>query len=309
MKASKPCSYCGKHSKDGGLCGSCVNSTKIALARVAELWPILEETIFRRDRLAAASEIRAETIYGPMPFKVAASDVAANVRTRIVGWVRILVEDFGAEYPPDRIPAMCGLISGYSSRLRLYSEADTWADEIASSRDEILAVIDLPAERSRVKVGPCPDRTEDGEPCPGTMFAIYPGATNLRPYLECRRPDPLTFVCGRVWTPETWAHMGSRIAARRKLLADQLTRGKRLVPDLEPATPILSTINWEGGRGFVSIGDASVTYGIPLSTLYRWADLGKLTKYKMGTTVLVDPIEVAGRAGSMKLDKTEKGAR
>ena len=283
MSTARECPYCGQRSEDGHLCHKCTRATKKALRRIADLWPILQETITRRDRLTPAAEIRAETIYGPIPFKAQASEVASKVRARLVPWVKICVEDYGAEFPPDRVGSFCGLLSAYSGRLRTHAESEAWADEVASSRDEIAGAVDLPADRAKVPTGPCPEHTADDEPCAGVIFAIYPAVEELSPHMDCVSPTPGVVVCGKSWPAKDWAHLGSRILARQAQIAEQKSRGRQ--PD-QAAAQYIEPAEWMGARVFLSVADASVVYGIPLRKLYRWLAAGRIRTYEVPAAVL-----------------------
>lgn len=294
---TRECPYCGTTSRDGHLCHKCTRTTKRNLARIAELWPVLQETITRQDVLTPPSEVHADTVHAPLPYKAAAADVADRVRHRLVSWVRLAMDEHGAPCPPDLVPAMCHLLTAYAAQLRVRADAEEWADEIAASRDEIAGAVDLPAERAKVTAGPCPEHTDDDEPCPGVVIAIYP--RDLPPRADCTATTPGTAVCGRTWPAKDWAHLGSRIAARRRQVDQQLARGKD--PDavtmayLEPPA-------WMGARVYLTVPDAAVVCGVPVSTLYRWVAAGEVDTMLVPSTTsggrevqVVDPAKVSRR--------------
>lgn len=296
----RQCPYCGERSNDGMLCHRCTKATRRALGRVIELWPTLQETVTRRDRIGEASEIRSQSIHGPLPFREAASNVASRVRSDLVGWVRICAEDYGAELPRDSVPAMCRLLIENAKRLRTSEAAAEWAGDIVTARDSILWAVDLMDRRA--PAGPCPELTADNEPCPGVIVATYPIDETLPPRMDCTKPTPDATVCSRSWPSKEWRQLGPRILARQAQIDGQVSRGRKVEP---PPAAYDQPPAWLGAKVLVSVGDASVIYGVPMETIKTWIKRGKLAKHSIATaaisgqgrpaTVAVDPVEVAAR--------------
>ena len=296
MAKSRECPFCGKASRDGHLCHKCTRETREALARIAELWPVLQETITRQDVLTPPSEVHADMIHGPLPYKAPAAEVADRARARLVTWVRLAMADHGAPCPPDVVPAFCSLLIAYASALRLRDDAEDWADEVVSMRDEIAGAVDLPAERSRVQTGPCPERTSDHEPCPGVVVAIYP--RDLPPHADCTPPAPGLTVCGRSWPAESWGSLGGRIVARQRQIEVQKSRGKTD----DAAMAYIEPPEWMGAKVYLTVPDAAVVCGVPSSTLYRWVSAGEIDTFSVSASaagrrdvLVVDPEHVAKR--------------
>lgn len=295
----RQCPYCGERSNDGMLCHRCVKATKRALARIIELWPTLQETITRRDRIGEPSEIRAQSIYGPLPYREPASNVANRVRADLVGWVRICADDYGADLPRDTVPAMCRLLIDRARQLRTSNAAAGWASDMVIARDSILRAVDLTDRRA--PAGPCPEVTADNEPCPGVIVTTYPVDETVPPRMDCTKPTPDAAVCSRSWPSKEWRALGPRILARQAQIDGQKSRGRKV----EAESAVYDTpAPWLGGKVLLSVGDASVIYGVERSKLEWWLRTGKLTRHPIvtaeasggrPTTVAVDPVEVAAR--------------
>lgn len=123
----------------------------------------------------------------------------------LVDWVRVCVEDFGAPWPKDRIGSMCRLLVAYAGRLRTSAVAVGWMLDLIEAQGAIARAIDLTDRRA--VAGPCPERTDDSEPCPGMIFAVYPVDENARPRMECTPMARGDSVCGRTWPSEDWRQL------------------------------------------------------------------------------------------------------
>lgn len=304
---ARECPSCGEFSADSHLCHKCLRSTKRAIVRISQLWVSLEEAITRQDHFAPPSEVRASSLFGPLPFRPVPSEVARDARERLVKWVAIA--SVGHATPNNTIGAYCRFLLSRADKMRTAVYAESWADDMALTRDEIAGAIDLPAERSRVNVGPCPEHTDDGEPCAGRIVAIYPSDLDESPHMDCTIPAAGVKVCGRSWPASQWAHLGDRIQARQQQIDAQKSRVK---PD-ETVTEYSEVPEWTGGRTFISISDASMIYGVPRKTLEGWISRGKLRSYPVaglpvvgrpGRPVLavVDPREVDKLVPDMRME-------
>ncbi len=220
------CPYCKEASRDGLLCPRCTREAKRNLRRIVELWPTLQESVTRRDNLEPASEVRSKQIHGALPFRTDASAVADKVRSDMVMWARICVEDYSAPWPRNTIASVCQMLIGQASNLRRHPDAGGWAWDAAAAVRWITAAVDLTDRRA--VAGPCPEATGDGEPCPGIVFAVYPVDDRESPHLDCSRNPamPDAEVCGRSWPAKEFNRMGLRIAGRQAQIEAQIARAR-----------------------------------------------------------------------------------
>ena len=299
-QGSRACPYCGERSADGHMCHKCLAKTKQAIVRIGQLWVHLEEAITRQDHFQPPNEVRAAALFGPLPFRLVPSEVAHDARQRLTKWVGVVQRDWHLQEPHNTIGAYCRLLLAYAPKMRTTAYAEAWADDMSLVRDEIAGAVDLPAERSRVTVGPCPDRTEDEEPCAGIIVAVYPSDLDESPHMDCTRPAQGVEVCGRSWPSATWTRLGSRIVARQHQIAEQKER--RSSDQDAAATAYVEPAEWMGAQVFLTVRDASVVCGVPVSTLHRWIAAGELATRLVPAVVLgkrelrvVDPRHVARR--------------
>lgn len=288
---ARECPLCGEFSRDGHLCHKCLRNAKKAIVRIAQLWVSLEEAITRQDHFAAPSEIRSGTLFGPLPFRPVPSEVAHDGRRTLARWVGVVVSTWGAPRPVATIGAQCRLLDAYAPKLRTSPHAEQWADDMSRLRDAIAGAVDLPAVRSRVNVGPCPERTEDNEPCAGLIVAVYPSDIDDGPHMDCTPPPSGVRVCGKSWPASQWSHLGDRIVARKAQIDGQ--RARLVDPHHEPAE-YSQAPEWIGPRHFITVADASLVYGIPRTTLDRWVKSGKVRPYSVRDLPEMLP---AGRVG------------
>jgi hypothetical protein len=271
------------------------------------MWPTLRETVARLDRFGSASEGHASAVYGPLVYRDDVARVGDQIRAALVAWVGVCVTTFRAPWPVNSIGGICALLAGQASNLRRHDRAAEWCAEMIDCRDRLMRVVDI--QDRRALVGPCPDHTPDGEPCTGRVFAIYPADETLRPRMDCVPTDRQVGSCQKMWPPEQWTSTAARIDARQlQILAQQ--KPVELEPGEYSPDP-----TWLGGRGFISVTDASLIYGVSRSKLERWIRDGKLTSHRpvgvpapragRPVLVVVDPVEVATRAAAMILDMSE----
>lgn len=302
--STKPCPQCGQRSNDGHLCHICTSRLRVRLTHavepsVATLWPVLQETVTRRDRLTQPSEVHADTIHGPLPFKDHASRVADDVRGKLLGWVRIAIDDLGADCPADDPVAWCHLLARMLPRWRTHEGAVDFWREVWIMPTAMLAAMDYPEERARIPAGPCPEHTEDQEPCPGQVVSIFPADQAIPPRAECTPRSKGDPVCGRVWPSTEWAGLGLAILVREAQIARQQQRGR---------TPTPTRDQWQkpdGRRDLIDVLDAAALYGVPMGTLRQWMSAGVVVRHRViGVDAdLIDPRDVRRELGRHAVGK------
>jgi len=89
---------------------------------------------------------------------------------------------------------------------------------------DVVALIDLPADRARIHVGPCPNVWPAGdtvELCPGQVHAHFPLEDSEPCYMVCD-------ACSERWPSWQWNRTGSRILARVEQLEQQEALAKSI---------------------------------------------------------------------------------
>lgn len=235
---TRPCPTCHEDTRDGHVCHKCAREARKHLRHIPWLYARLDETIGRRDHLresGSGATVRPVTYAtkaevpdspylgssGPMPYRPDAADLRDTVKASLVGWVRIACEDYGWRPPSDRITAICHWLADRTNKLRTHEAADEYVREVRDLHDRMLTAINPPA-MWRYEAGPCPEVTDDGEPCPGIVHAEVPHeGSGVPPLMRCD-------TCTAEWASWEWARAGRRIEARRQQIARQREYGGRI---------------------------------------------------------------------------------
>ena len=207
------CPACHGRSTDGHPCHQCWRNHRRRLEALPSLDQELEITITRQDHLGQVSDIKARTVHGPLPYNPDASEVRTQLRATLVAWVWLTCDDYQQPYPSDTIEAMA-LHLADTRRARTHEAALEFHDEIRDLHHACLRAIDYPDERGRIKVGPCPEHDQEGEPCGGLLWAHVP-----REQPTFRRCD----CCTREWDSESWKALGRSVQRRLDQVALQKT--------------------------------------------------------------------------------------
>ena len=219
----KACPVCGEHSRDALTCWPCIRKTRRDLAELPWLYLETRRASLGIVRLSAREGSRSSET--PMPINLRASRIADTVRSGIVGWVRIAV-DRGADWPADKLAAMCSLLADRARDLRHHEAFPELVTDVTQWTADMLHVVNRPAIR-RIEVGPCPldTTTDDGTArCAGTVYAILPADTDAMPvHAACSWCcDPEADPMVGLWVAQQWSTLGRLIAKRQA--ADERAR-------------------------------------------------------------------------------------
>lgn len=197
------CPRCRKQSLDGSLCESCAWNVQQGLAIIVNWWPDLFDTFTRQTRTTARTEGHGLHHESPLPFDEAAATLANEIRHTLVSWVLLTVEEFGAQFPADRISAMTEHLKRWTTRLRKHDAAAEYADEIARLANRVVKVIDT-ADGQLVHVPRAScivDR--DGTRCGGELVAAIRRDWFAESFIRCRS-------CGQTWSAAEWEPLRER---------------------------------------------------------------------------------------------------
>jgi hypothetical protein len=111
----------------------------------------------------------------PLPYDTRASEALSILRSTLVGWVRLAVEEDGAAWPRDTLEAMSALLLSRLPWLRTHPEANEAVDEIGAALTMARRTVDRPVEGWYA--GPC-GVEYDGAPCVAHLYA-RPGAAEV----------------------------------------------------------------------------------------------------------------------------------
>jgi len=123
--------------------------------------------------------------------------------------------------PAPSVPSRSIWLASFVGQLRRRQESRLLLEALRKLDHAVIALVDLPANRSRIHVGPCPNvwTLDDGgvEYCPGEVQAIFPLDERAPCYMTCQ-------ACQERWPSWQWNRVGSRILGR----AEQLERQAKL---------------------------------------------------------------------------------
>lgn len=150
------CPICYATSHDALMCAECQATLVADLASIVDLWSDLKVTLARQDRLGSGGNGGRKT-EEPAPINLHALEVQQDAETCLVGWTRVLCEDFGLEPPSRDIRAICSWLTGHVGYIRRHEAcADMWV-EIGETARAIRRTVDAPPERlTPISVGVCP---------------------------------------------------------------------------------------------------------------------------------------------------------
>ena len=202
---------CDTPIQDRYLCPGCTRRLTGYLTQIRDLNGDLHVALTRMVRMSdrgANSRSTAE----PLVYGQQAAEQIRLIRTTLVSWVRLIADTGGLPLPEQvTIAALTGwLVSQLPAIVAHRDDATVLYDEVQHLRNTTQRVVDQPINRTCTQVGPCPEDTPDGNPCPGLTWAVIPRDRDQRPRIECR-------TCGTIWHAEQWATVGRRILARQGL--------------------------------------------------------------------------------------------
>lgn len=208
---ARECVACARPVPDGApLCRWCGSELQAQLRQVPALLADLAITYARLDQLGpleAPGRGHGET---PVAWKAPARRAAEALAAVVLRWAREFAPRWGEPHPEGTGRAAAWL-AGRTGSLRREPDAQACAQSISDAIRRGRAVIDLPRNRTRFPVGPCPDNPGE-QPCSGQVWAYIP--------LDEREPAQLRCTdCGASWDTTRWRRVGDLIARRRAQLA------------------------------------------------------------------------------------------
>lgn len=142
----------------------------------------------------------------------------ADHRDEIRTWLATEVRMWHAEldltgWPADDVHEMAAWLGLHVGRARHMEWVDTSAEAARQLRGRAHALADLPAERARIQLGPCPEHGVDDDlqpvPCSGLIWAHVPADSSTHKEHLLARCD----TCTSEWDSTRWHRLGRRITA------------------------------------------------------------------------------------------------
>jgi hypothetical protein len=211
-------SSCDRPVGDGYCCARCAHDLERALGDIPAVVHQLNLTLAKQTRYADRAERGGNE--QPLPMDPQASAAASELRAHLVGWVRLVAEERGWALPEDTLDAMSRWMLHHVEWLRHHQAGHDCVEELTGDMRTARRVIDVPANRTTVPVGPCPEVTPPDpmfmvdarvpttvSHCPGEVRAYIPNTDTQPARLECS-------ACHTVWESWQWLRAGRRIKDR-----------------------------------------------------------------------------------------------
>jgi hypothetical protein len=243
---SAVCLSCYAPQDQGLLCATCTQRLDCKLADVPAVVGELEVTLARQARMEQAT--KGGLAHERNGFHSAASIAAGSLENTLTTWARDVIGDWlttpaavyrnrdttqAGPYCLDCHHASCqslrvtrkadvppSVIAAHALRcemptIRKHPAAGELVDQITSAVQQAWQEVDRAVNRIRFFVGPCFEADEDGEHCPGEVWAFIPTEDARPPRMECRaNPD-------HRWTSSQFYRAGKRIHDRAEHLKRQ----------------------------------------------------------------------------------------
>lgn len=163
------CDDCARPVKDNArLCAWCSERLARDLGDIGAVAGELRTTRLRLSRTGGqASGVLSRSYERPLPWDERAAEAAELLRSTVVAWVCIVLEERGGRMPNDTMTAMGAFLLGQLEWIRHHPAASECADEIHHALGVAVRVVDRPPDK--VYIGPCREdidaHDDRGEAC------------------------------------------------------------------------------------------------------------------------------------------------
>lgn len=191
------------------LCAHCANRLVRDIHETGNAYRQLEEAL-------QATKTHGEKVSGrgelPMPIRLIVVEVRSQILHDLRWWCAWVARQRGlaARASPNNPAGMASWLATHVDWLARTDDVLVLRDIMATHRRMARALRDIPADRTRFPVGPCPEIVGGDEPgwCTGTVYAHIPAELDKPACLRCKG-------CGATWE-RGWARVGDRILRRVK---------------------------------------------------------------------------------------------
>jgi hypothetical protein len=241
------CQSCGAAVQDTVICGRCEHDTRARLAAQETYRRQLLTVLARMTRTEAANDggraasltlawaqmgdrfldsidgKELKQILASLPPAQRAANTLRAQRDLLTEWCRAVMPT----YPSDAsVNAMAGDLYDRMSIIRKHETAGDYANRLRNLETRIIQTIDLPTERTRVDVGPCPNTWPNPEghtePCPGQITAHFPRDLDQPAMMRCS-------ACKAEFDTTQWTRVGILIQRRKEQLEQQRTLAQQFI--------------------------------------------------------------------------------
>jgi hypothetical protein len=147
---------CDRPIHDWTFCPSCSAQLEQDLAEIPAYVDELNTALTRQTAMGERSG--SKSAEKPLPYDTRASEALSVLRSTLVGWVKVAVEEDGARWPADTHEGMARLLLGRLGWLRTHPAGNEAVEEIGAAVSLSRRIIDRPADRWFA--GPCSECSE-----------------------------------------------------------------------------------------------------------------------------------------------------
>jgi hypothetical protein len=241
------CQSCGAAVQDTVICGRCESDTRTRLAAQETYRRELLTVLARMTRTEAANDggraasltlawaqmgdrfldsidgKELKQILASLPPAQRAANTLRAQRELLLEWVRTLFPTHFLEAP---VQSLASTLYGNMHIIRKHDTAGDYANRLRNLETRIIQTIDLPQDRTRIKVGPCPNLWPDPEgtitPCPGDITAHFPHDKADSPTAKCS-------ACHAEWDATQWTGLDRKMKQRTAQLEQQRTLAQQFI--------------------------------------------------------------------------------
>jgi hypothetical protein len=245
------CQSCGAAVLDTVICGRCESDTRDRLARQETWRQELLTVLARQTRTEAANDggraasltlawaqmgdrfldsidgKELKQILASLPPAQRAANTLRAQRELLLSWCRTLSRDgIPAYWSEASVQLLAEYLLANLHIIRKHETAGDYTNRLRALETRIIQTIDLPQERTRVDVGPCPNLWPNPEghtePCPGQITAHFPRDLDQPAMMKCSE-------CRAEFDTTQWTRVGILIQRRKEQLEQQRTLAQQFI--------------------------------------------------------------------------------
>lgn len=192
------------------ICNHCVERLARDISETGKGYRQLEQSL-------TATKTHGEKVSGrgelPLPVRLIVVEVRGQILHDLRWWCHYVAAErnLATTASPFNPVGMANWLLTHLDWLARQDDVLALRDIMASHRRTARALRDIPADRTRFPVGPCPEAVDSEEGhqwCPGIVYAHIPVELDKPACLRCK-------ACGAQWE-RGWARVGERILRRMR---------------------------------------------------------------------------------------------
>jgi hypothetical protein len=208
------CELCAAKVDDAAVCSGCLRRAELALGDTPALIGDLETVLAKLTKYADEAQRVSGSRGADLPWNLRAGVARQHLHAVLTSWVGIVAAERYGDWPEprplpvDRSAACAGWLLGrpaHGEQTEIeWIRHQRWAaeaiDNLTGAVRAIGTLLDAPATRATIHVGPCPEHG-----CPGQVEAFIPRDPDTMAHAGCSAD------VSHVWEPSMWNRLGKRM--------------------------------------------------------------------------------------------------